>query len=260
MLQIKLLGTLSICSGKAELSIEGLKRRSVLAALIVRSNSIVPLEELALEVWRDEPPPGAENALQAHISRIRSSLSEWRERTQARVYLRTRYPGYVLEVPQRSVDIWQFRHRYAQAHAVKTSRPEEAVALYRSALALWRGPALQDVPPGPITDAERGRLARERLMVVAGLAELDLAIGRHLEIIPDLEQLVLDHPLEERLYAQLMVALARAGRTGDALQVYQHARLSLAQEAGLSPSPALQRRMRAILEASAQGDEATERT
>ncbi|MEV4252175.1 AfsR/SARP family transcriptional regulator [Spirillospora sp. NPDC049652] len=256
-MNIRLLGPLDIRCKNSILEINGPKRRSILAALVIRANAVVSLADLVLEVWRDDPPPGAENALQAHISRIRASLAAWQAHTQAPVSLRTRYPGYLLEVPQRSVDLWQFRQRYTQANALKTTRPEEAVALYRSALALWRGPALQDVPSGPIRDAEVHRLDRERLMVLTGLVELALALGRHLEIIPRLEQLVLDHPLEERLCAQLMVALARAGRAGDALQAYHRLRLSLAQEAGLSPSPDLQRRMRSILDSSSQGDEST---
>ncbi|MFC9970985.1 BTAD domain-containing putative transcriptional regulator [Spirillospora sp. NPDC127200] len=250
---IELLGALSVRGEKASLPVRGAKQRSLLAALIIRGNTIVPAPDLVREIWGEEPPSGAENALQAHVSRIRSALAAQKE--LARIRLHTRYPGYLIEMPEEGVDSHRFRRYCVQAQAVKTSHPEKAAALYRSGLALWRGPALQDVPPGPIRDAEARRLASERRTAVASLVELDLDLGRHLQIIPDLEQLVLDHPLEERFYAQLMVALARSGRTGDALQVYQRARLTLAREVGLSPSPALERRMRMILLESDRRDQ-----
>ncbi|WP_018656860.1 AfsR/SARP family transcriptional regulator [Actinomadura flavalba] len=248
-----MLGELCIRSDKARLPVRGTKQRSLLAALTIRGNVTVSAEDLVLEIWGDEPPVGAENALQAHISRIRAILAT--QQGMARFRLRTRYPGYLFELPEGSVDSSRFRRHCVRAQAVKNSAPEQAAALYRAGLALWRGPALQNVPPGPIRNAEVRRLASERRTAVASLVELDLDLGRHLQVIPDLEQLVLEHPLEERFYAQLMVALTRSGRTGDALQVYQRARLTLAQEAGLSPSPALQRRMRMILHDSGHDDE-----
>ncbi|MFC6882224.1 MULTISPECIES: AfsR/SARP family transcriptional regulator [Actinomadura] len=254
MLDIRLLGPLRVRSSGAENAVEGPKKRSLVAALLIYRNRIVSAEELIRQAWPYDAPPRVENALQAHISRIRADIRRWREGEI--VTLTTRYPGYILEVPERCVDASRFRRKCARAHAVKKIDPEQAARLYRSALDLWRGPALQDVPNGPVRDAEAAQLTRERLVATTRMVEVHLELGRHLEVIPGLERLVAEHPLEERPYAQLMVALARAGRVSDALEVYSRARLRLAEGAGLSPSPALERRMHIILRGD--GDTAEE--
>ncbi|RJL23252.1 hypothetical protein D5H75_33320 [Bailinhaonella thermotolerans] len=217
-------------------------KRSLLAALLIRRGRIVSTEDLVTELWHDSPPARVENALHAQVSRLRRIFC-----ADGRVRLHTRYPGYRLDVPRGAVDVDRFRELRDRAERLKAGDPKTAADCYRESLKIWRGPALQDVPPGPIRDGESSRLTRERTLTLTRLVEIDLNLSRHQEIIPELEELVHEHPLEERLYAQLMVALDRAGRTADALEVYQSARLRLAVEAGLSPSPALERCMRSIL-------------
>ncbi|MFI0424186.1 BTAD domain-containing putative transcriptional regulator [Spongiactinospora sp. 9N601] len=231
----------------------GAKRRSLFAALLVSPGTVVPIEELARELWGDEPPRNAENALYAHVSRLRTVVTLLRRRSGVPIDLQTRYPGYVLDIQPDVIDITRFRKLYKQASSLRSSDPERAAAALRDALALWRGPALQDVPHGPIRDMEANRLERERMLATTRLIEINLELGRHEELIPDLEALVIRNPLEERLYAQLMRALDSAGRAGDALQIYQLARVRFAEEMGLSPSPALSRQMDEILNRSENG-------
>jgi SARP family transcriptional regulator, regulator of embCAB operon len=150
-------------------------------------------------------------------------------------------------VPAERTDATRFNDLCAQASLLKLDQPEKAVGLFREAIGLWRGPALQNVPHGPMRDKGVARLERQRMLATTSLIEISLNLGKHVEVIPELESLVLDNPLEERLYIQLMSALNQVGRPSDALEFYQLARLSLAQEVGLSPSPALEKIMLRIL-------------
>ncbi|MEV4091782.1 AfsR/SARP family transcriptional regulator [Streptosporangium saharense] len=250
MISFDILGPLEIRVEEDRIRITGPKTRSLFAVLLLRHGDIVPVEDLVTELWRDDPPRQAANALHAHASRLRMSIVRWRGRHGMQISLQTRYPGYSLQVPADEIDAVRFEKLTAEANALKSAEPDKAVALLRAALALWRGPALQDVPRGPIRDQASRFLESRRMLTTTSLIEINLDMGRHVEIIPQLEALVLQNPLEERLYSQLMVALYRAGRPADAIGIYQLARVSFAREIGLSPSPALERQMMAILNRS----------
>ncbi|MEV0618797.1 AfsR/SARP family transcriptional regulator [Nonomuraea sp. NPDC050404] len=224
----------------------------MLAALLLNHGRVVPTQDLITELWCGDPPAGTENALHAHASRLRGILRAWDRITESRVALQTRRPGYALLVPGDHIDAVRFEALCKRADHVKTASPGQAVTLLRRARSLWRGSALQDVPHGPIRDQGVKRLESGRRLMMMNLIELNLGLGKHVEIIPELEALVLENPLEERLYSQLMEALQRAGRAGDALGVYQLARVSLAERTGLSPSPALERQMLRILDRRAR--------
>ncbi|MEU1394245.1 MULTISPECIES: AfsR/SARP family transcriptional regulator [unclassified Nonomuraea] len=250
MISFDILGPLEVRVDEDRIQIAGPKKRSLFAVLLLRHGDVVPVEDLVAELWRDDPPRQAANALHAHASRLRMSIMRWRERHGLEISLQTRYPGYCLQVPADAIDAVRFEKLDAAANTLKSAEPDKALALLREALALWRGPALQDVPRGPIRDQAAQLLESRRMLTTASLIEINLDLGRHVEIIPQLEALVLQNPLEERLYSQLMVALHRAGRPADALGIYQLARVSFAKEIGLSPSPALERQMLAILNRS----------
>ncbi|MEV0618795.1 AfsR/SARP family transcriptional regulator [Nonomuraea sp. NPDC050404] len=232
--------------------ITGPKKRSLFAALLLHHGDVVSVDDLITELWRHDPPGQAANALHAHASRLRLCLGRWRERYGTQVALRTRYPGYSLHVPADQIDLVRFDALCAEAHTRQPAHQDQAAGLLREALALWRGPALQDVPSGPIRDRGARLLESRRLLATTSLIEIEIERGGHVEIIPSLEALVLQHPLQERLYGQLMTALQRAGRPADALGVYQLARACFAREAGLSPSPALERQMLSILDRSSR--------
>ncbi|WP_165964452.1 AfsR/SARP family transcriptional regulator [Actinomadura sp. KC216] len=226
--------------------IAGRKQRQVLSALLIRHGQIVSVAELCDELWPDEPPKGAENAVQAHIARLRRLL---RDRSGQRPVLLTRDPGYRLDVRPDRIDAVRFQELCGEARRHGPDGTSQALTLYREALGLWRGPALQNVPPGPIRDAEAARLDRMKTLVSTRVIDIHLS-ERHRpeEIIPVIEDLISYNPLHERLYAQLMVALDRAGRPEEALEIYQDIRQRMAHELGLPPSPALDRRMHSILE------------
>lgn len=253
MISFNVLGPLEIQLNGTRIEISGPKRRSLLAALLLHHDHVVPKEDLAAELWPEEPPARSENALHAHVSRLRACINRWRQVGGVPVMMQVRYPGYLLSVPAELIDAERFQEHCSLANMVKSTDPDKAVDLLRQAKALWRGPALQDVPHAPIRDKWANRLERQQLLATTSLVEMNLSKGRYAEIVPDLEALVLDHPLEERLYAQLMTALNYLGRSADALEIYQLARLSLAKEVGLSPSPALERQMLNILNRAPEG-------
>ncbi|WP_242907716.1 AfsR/SARP family transcriptional regulator [Actinomadura terrae] len=246
MISFAYLGPLEIQGpGRAE-RVPGRKQRQLLATLLIRHGQIVSIAEIGDELWPEEPPKGAENAVQAHVSRLRRMLHD---RVGPHSSLLTRDPGYQLDVPPDRVDAARFQElcNEARRHGSGTASP--ALALYREALGLWRGPALQDVPSGPIRDAEAARLDRMRTLVATRVIEVNLNEGyRPEEIIPVIEDLISRNPLHERLYGQLMVALDRAGHPEEALEIYQELRRRMAHELGLPPSLALDRRMHSILE------------
>ncbi|WP_165963925.1 AfsR/SARP family transcriptional regulator [Actinomadura sp. KC216] len=222
MISFAYLGPLEIqVHGRAE-RIPGRKQRQLLATLLIRNGQIVSIGEISEELWPEEPPKGAENAIQAHVSRLRRMLYD---RSGSHFPLLTRDPGYQLDVPPDRVDAARFQELCNQARQRRGEGASPVLALYREALGLWRGPALQDVPCGPIRDAEAARLNRMKTLVATRVIEINLDEGyRPEEIIPVLEELISRNPLHERLYGQLMVALDRAGHPKEALEIYQELR------------------------------------
>ncbi|MFH0246533.1 BTAD domain-containing putative transcriptional regulator [Streptomyces sp. HK10] len=250
-MQFRVLGPVEVhdeCTGLRVLP-TGDKQRALLGALVVRSGRTVPVHRLVDELWGEHPPANATNALQAHVARLRRLLPaqpagsgepdhEW---------IVTRSLGYVLRLGRATTDAERFNRLAAEGRAATVHDPGHAAELLRRALALWRGPALEGSVRGGICAAEAAQLEESRLTALEALYDACLRTGRHDEITGELEELTTDHPVRERFYDLLMVALYRCGRQAEALGVYDRARKRLVHELGVEPGPALHGRMEAIL-------------
>jgi predicted ATPase/DNA-binding SARP family transcriptional activator len=239
-MEFRILGPLEVLDGERVIAFEAAKQRALLAVLLLHANGVVPRERLIDELWGERPPATAAKVVQAYVSQLRRRLG--------RDAIATRGPGYLLRVDEDAVDATRFRRLVAEGRRLATSAEQEPAAhAYRAALALWRGPALADVVVESFARNEIERLEEERLGALGDRIDCELALGRHEDVIPELETLVREHPLRERLRAQLMLALYRSGRQADALAAYQQARRTLAEELGLEPGGELQELERAIL-------------
>lgn len=212
--------------------IGGARLRALLAMLALDAGQVTSPERLTQGLWGAAPPAGAANALQSLVSRLRSALGG--------TLVESGPGGYRLADPA-SVDARRFTDlATAGRRALGGGRPEEAAPVLEQALALWRGPALADVRDAPFAPAAAARLDQLHLGAVEDHAEACLALGRHADLVTELESLVAAHPLRERLRGLLMRALYATGRQADALGAYEQARRVLADELGVDPSPDLE--------------------
>jgi DNA-binding SARP family transcriptional activator/class 3 adenylate cyclase len=220
--------------------VEGAKARALLVLLLLHANDVVPSDRLIDDLWSGEPPSTAANALQVYVSRLRKLLG--------REAVVTRSPGYQLVVDPDCVDSLRFARLVEEAReSVADGRPDAALAGLEEALALWQGAPLAEFVYEPFAQAPINRLEELRLTALEEGFEARLALGRGADLVADLEELVAQHPLRERLRGQLMLALYRAGRQAEALELYQETRRLLVEELGIEPSPGLQRLETAIL-------------
>ena len=195
---------------------------------MLNANEVVPSEQLLLDLWGEESPPSAANALQAAISRLRRLLPPGRLITAAR--------GYALRIFPAELDVKQFEQLISGGREALVARvPAEAARTLDQALTLWRGPPLADFRYEPFAQAEIARLEELRLACLEERIEAHLAIGSAGELTAELRRLVSEHPLRERLHGQLMLALYRSGRQAEALEVYRDFRGTLREELGLEP-------------------------
>jgi DNA-binding SARP family transcriptional activator/streptogramin lyase len=215
-----------------------------LALLLLNANRTLAVEQLVYGLWGEDPPATAQKMLQIFISRLRRSLDD---RTTA-PKLVTQPAGYMIKVGEGELDLDRFNALVARAKALVTSEPGQAVEAFDQALALWRGKPLADLELEPFAQPVIARLEELHLAAVEARIEAGLAAGRHGELVGELRELVVQHPLREGLHAQLMLALYRAGRQVEALEVYTAARTKLGEELGLDPGPELQRLQLAILQ------------
>ena len=231
-MEVRLLGPLELADGGRSIAYGGARQRAVLALLVLHANQVVASERVLMELWGEDAPPGAANALQAAVSRLRRALPQGR--------LVTRPPGYLFRAVPDEVDLSRFERLLAQGRqALADGAAAEAADTLADALALWRGPALADFRYEPFAQAEIARLEELRLVCVEERVEADLALGAGAELVGELQRLVAEQPLRERLRGQLMLALYRAGRQADALEAYREVRELLLEELGLEPAPAL---------------------
>jgi predicted ATPase/DNA-binding SARP family transcriptional activator len=231
--------------GGEELPIPGGNQRKVLLALLLAPNRSVSREKLIDALWGESPPARAKNALQVHVSGLRDALETGVERGAV---LATTPTGYQLNAPAETVDSRRFEQLAAEGRAALFAEdPDLAARALSQAEALWRGPALVDVVYSEFAAHEAARLEELRLSTFEDLADAELALGRHEQLIPRLQAFVAEQPLRERARAQLMLALYRDGRQSDALAEYRATRETLIDEIGIEPGPALQALERAIL-------------
>jgi predicted ATPase/DNA-binding SARP family transcriptional activator len=236
-----LLGPLAVSCNGEPVALGGQKRRALLAVLLLDSNRVVSRDRLIDALWGDEPPDTARNTIQVYVSQLRKLLPEGT--------LQTAPPGYRLVADPDTIDLFEFiRLSQDGRTALETGDAASAAEALRTALALWRGPALADLAWEPFAQVEVVRLEELRLAALEDRIEADLALGRHGQLIGELEGLVAEHQLRERLRGQLMLALYRSGRQADALAVYHRARRTLVDELGIEPSESLRKLERAILE------------
>jgi predicted ATPase/DNA-binding SARP family transcriptional activator len=216
------------------------KQRAFLAYLLLNRGHVVAIDELIEELWPEEPPASAPHALHVYASELRKAIG--------RDAITRKQHGYVARVEPESVDAEVFERKLEEGRReLSVGSAVAGSELLREALSLWRGPALVDIQPGPRTRAAAAALNDLRLSGLEDRIEAELGLGRHADLVPELEMLVTEHPLRERLHAQLMLALYRTGRQADALAAYRSAQQLLRAELGLEPGRALQDLERAIL-------------
>jgi DNA-binding SARP family transcriptional activator len=237
-LEFRILGPLEVYDGVAVVPLTGIRQRALLALLLLRVNEVVSSDRLLEELWGEDQPESGIAALQVRVSQLRKTLGRVGER------LETRPSGYLLRVEPGELDLERFCRLVELAAGAEPGPAAEAL---REALALWRGPALADLVYEPFAQAAVGRLEELRLSALERRIDNDLALGRHADLVAELEALVAEEPWRERLRAQLMLALYRCGRQADALEAYQATRRPLVEQLGLEPSPALRELQRAVL-------------
>jgi DNA-binding SARP family transcriptional activator len=243
-LEFRILGPLQVWHGDQELDIGGTRTQTLLAALLLRANEIVPADRLVDQLWGEKPPASARATLRTHVSHLRARLSV----DGGAVPLFTKGSGYGIRLRSGQLDADRFRTLVDKGLVeLGEGHPEEAAATLGAGLDLWRGPVLGDLGADHFALAAAGQLAELRLAALEARIEADLALGRHATVIGELERLVADHPLRETLTGQLMLALYRSGRQADALAVHSTTRRRLVEELGLEPGPALRDLESAIL-------------
>jgi DNA-binding SARP family transcriptional activator len=243
-----LLGPLEARQAGRPLRLGSIKHRVLLAKLLLHANQVVSTDELIDTVWGEQPPPTVRQSLQNHVASLRRAIEGAGAPANPPRTLRTRDPGYLLEIDTDQLDLQRFRRLVDEGRgALAGGEATTAVRLLHEALSLWRGPVLADVVAAGAAWPELVGIDEERVAAMEARLEADLARGRHLEMIGELEGLVRHHPLREHLHGQLMLALYRCGRQADALGAYRAARRILVDELGIEPSLRLQRLEQAIL-------------
>ena len=203
---------------------------------------MVSSDRLIDALWGETPPPTVAKVLQNYVGRLRRALDGQEQRLQ------TRGRGYVLRVENGELDLDRFERLVSEGgEALARERPADAAARLQEALGLWRGPPLADFEYEAFAQPEIARLQERHTAALEQRIDAELALGRHADLVAELEGLVAQHPLRERLRAQLMVALYRCGRQADALEAYGEARRALLDELGVEPGPALRELQAAIL-------------
>jgi DNA-binding SARP family transcriptional activator len=241
VLEFRVLGPLEVVSDDGPIQLGGPKQRATLAILLLNANRVVSVERLADDLYAGETPVTAVNQVQRQISALRKVLG-------SSSAIETRSPGYVIRLDPDQFDLGRFeRLTRDAAAALNEGETERAAELLRQALDLWRGVPLADMTHEAFARGAIERLEEIRLAALEQRIEAELALGRHREVVGELEQLVLEHPLRESLRAQLMVALYRSGRQPEALDVCRKGRRMLVEEFGLEPTAALRDLERAIL-------------
>jgi SARP family transcriptional regulator, regulator of embCAB operon len=246
----KLLGPIAVKIGGEVCTPSARKIRQVLALMLLRANQVVGLDSAIEELWGDSPPRTAVTIVQTYIYQLRKLLVRNYGARHHGAVIKTAAPGYVLSMSDRNVDCWQFAWQLRRGRdTLEHGDPREAAALLNSALGMWTGSALENIEHGPVLTGYAAGLEEQRMLALELRLRAEMQLGRHRELIPELKSLVAAHPYHEWLHAQLMIALKRSGRRGEALTAYQAARQVLNSELGLEPSAVLQRIHRSVLNA-----------
>jgi DNA-binding SARP family transcriptional activator/DNA-binding beta-propeller fold protein YncE len=241
--EFRILGPLEVLENGRAIALGRLKERIVLAVLLLHANEFVSRERLIDELWGSSPPPTARKAVNVYISKLRRTLTR-----DGYDPIATAEGGYGLAVDHDQLDAERMRSVIGQARGLMADgETDTAAQRLHEALALWRGPTLAGIQLESFGRDEIAQLDELRLTVLMDRIDCDLALDRHEHVLGELNLLVREHPLRERLRAQQMLALYRADRQADALSAYAEARRTLVDDLGIEPSEALQRLQQAIL-------------
>ena len=242
-MEFRLLGPVDVLARGVPVSTGRRRERLLLAVLLLEPNAFVPVERLIDLLWGEDLPDRPRKALQVHVSRLRGHLAAARVDAPPKVVGGS--GGYAIQVDAASVDAHRFTELVAEAR--RDADPDTRAATLRTALALWRGPALADVLDEPLRWQVCAGLEEARLAALELRVQADLDAGRHAELVPELADLVVRHPSRERLVAARMLALHRSGRRQDALDVYRDTTAVMARDLGLDPPPVLRELQQKIL-------------
>ena len=239
--QYRLLGVVDVRMGPYAIPITAAKQRVVLAVLLLNANRVVSTRELIRYVWDSKPPASARITVQNYVMRLRRSLDDGGA-------LSTRPDGYLIRADTAQLDVLRFSELIASADVARADGDlRRTTARLREALALWRGQALADVPSESLRREVLPVLAEQRMRAVEARVDADLRLGHHRGLVAELRELTSQHPLRERFWAQLMLALHRSARQAEALDAYRRLRVVLADELGLGPTEELRELHQAIL-------------
>jgi DNA-binding SARP family transcriptional activator len=241
MLSFRILGPLEVTDGQAAIALGGPRQRALLVALLLRAGRVVPTEQLVDELYGDDPPKTATTSVQNAIVALRKALGP--------DVLVRRPPGYALQVEREQLDAHRFERLLADARRASASERRQLLA---RALELWRGPALAEFAFEDWAQTEIRRLDELRLVALEERAEADIELGHPADVVPELEALVVQHPLRERAWYLLMRARHAAGRSAEALEAFTAARAAL-DELGIEPGEPLRRLQGEILRGEARG-------
>jgi DNA-binding SARP family transcriptional activator len=241
VLEFRILGPLEVVDGDGPVALGGARQRATLAILLLSANRVVSVDRIADDLYAGATPVTAVAQVQRQISELRKALG-------SSTVIETRAPGYVIRIAPEQLDLDRFeRQTNAAVHALGRGDAGQAARALREALSLWRGTPLADLADEPFARPSVERLDEIRLAAHEKAVEAELSLGRHAELVGELEELLAAHPLHERFRAQLMLALYRSGRQVEALDLYRQGRDVLVAELGLEPSPMLRELERAIL-------------
>ncbi|MEU1040469.1 BTAD domain-containing putative transcriptional regulator [Streptomyces sp. NPDC005551] len=242
-----ILGPVGIVTNNELFPIAGHRQRILLASLLLADRRLLTNDQLYGELWGDDPPHTAHNALQAQVSRLRRTLSRLAAPGDVVPPLVTHSAGYVLKADPSTIDMHTFRCRTAEARRLAEDNAGRAVELLDSALALWRGKPLQDVGNSPLCHSMAVQLEEEYLTAHETKLELKLRCGRTEEAIGELRAISVVHPWREKITEMLMLSLYQVGRRAEALETYHSTRRQLTDHLGIEPSRRLKDTLRAIL-------------
>ncbi|ROP41405.1 AfsR/SARP family transcriptional regulator [Saccharothrix texasensis] len=235
------LGSLVVRRNGRSVPVTAAKHRIVLATLLLDANRSVPASDLIRRVWGETPPDRAAQTLPVYVMRLRRALGE-------PPLIHTTPTGYRIDLPPGALDLHRFEAAAEQGAKLAAAEDFTAAAdAYERALECWHGPPLADVPSESLHETEAPNLVEQRLRVISELVDVKLRLGRSDEVVADLRRLTAQHPLRERFWSQLMVALYRVDRQADALDAYRQASTTLARELGVDPSDSLRAVQHAIL-------------
>ena len=240
-MEFRILGPLEVLDDDGAIALRGAKPRALMAVLLLNANEPVSSERLAVALWGEEAPASAAKTVQVHVSRLRKSLGD-------SDILTTTPAGYRLRVLPGELDAERFAQLVEEGRReLRSGHPERASAALRDGLALWRGPPLADLEFEAFAQPEISRLEEQRLVALEARADAELAAGRHVALVGELQRLARLYPSRERFAGQLMLALYRSDRQTEALAAYRDARQALVETSGIEPGPELRRLHEAIL-------------